>query len=797
MSPYTDNQFLVVGSLTVDASLKITSCTGDTANLFGSSPNELMGKNLRLVLKGDDRLAELSSHLATTMATANHQGGNSAPWQPATPILDEDGRPLEVRFIPLPSTAGVFLGGLLSIFEPSPSLAASRLALDSIAEGVFTVDHQMRITSFNHGAEEITGWLRQEVLGSPCSTIFPSVSCKRDCIMSQAITTRSQVTKRSHYLTTRNGRSIPVQVSAMPLLDREGNVIGGVKTFRDLTVSIQQEMILDSVADGVFTVNDKGMITSFNRAAERITGWKEQEALGKSCAEVMLNSANVSSCPLSISMRTKKAIIDRELFIIARDGSSIPVSVTASPLLDPDNNILGGIETFRNNTERLQTALILDSVADGVFTVDRNWRITSFNLAAELITGWSRENAVGMFCSDVFHSSICGKNCAIAESIYTGRPMANQTISIRNREEKTIHVSISAAPLLDHEGNIVGGVETFRDLSVEMSLRQQLLKNFTFDNIISKSPAMQRLFTILPDVARSDSNVLILGESGTGKELIARAIFHASTRRDGPFVAVNCGALPETLLESELFGYKAGAFTDARKDRQGRLAAAEGGTLFLDEIGDIPQSVQVKLLRVLQEKMYEPLGSNTPVKADVRILTATNRNLARLVQDGEFRDDLFYRLNVVNILLPPLRDRREDIPLLVEHFIDAFRASKQKDIVGASDEVMTILMRYDYPGNIRELENIIEYGFILCPGGYIQPGHLPENLLSAKLEGGATLAGIQGLSLAEIERQAILASLKKNGGKKMQTCRELGISKDTLRRKLRSYGLDEHGLAAR
>jgi PAS domain S-box-containing protein len=287
--------------------------------------------------------------------------------------------------------------------------------------------------------------------------------------------------------------------------------------------------------------------------------------------------------------------------------------------------------------------------------VDRNWNITSFNRAAEEITGWSRDDAMGLSCADIFHSSICGKSCAIAESLYKGAPVANRSITIRNSKGDKVPISISAAPLTDHEGNIIGGVETFRDLTTITTLRQQLSQKYTFDDaIISKSTTMQRLFVILPEIARSPSTVLILGESGTGKELVARALYNASERKDKPFVIVNCAALPETLLESELFGYKAGAFTDARKDKIGRFAAAEGGTLFLDEIGDIPGSVQVKLLRVLQEKVYEPLGSNTPVKADVRIITATNRNLQALVQEGAFRNDLFYRLNVVKISLPPL-----------------------------------------------------------------------------------------------------------------------------------------------
>jgi PAS domain S-box-containing protein len=438
--------------------------------------------------------------------------------------------------------------------------------------------------------------------------------------------------------------------------------------------------------------------------------------------------------------------------------------------------------------------MIIDSVADGVFTVDRNWQITSFNRAAETITGWHRDDAIGNYCSNVFHSSICGKSCAIAQSMYSGKPVTNRSISIETRAGKRLPISISAAPLLDHEGNVLGGVETFRDLSVLDSLRKQLTMRYTFDEIISKSPSMQRIFNILPEIARSPSNVLILGDSGTGKELVARAIYNASSRSNKPFITVNCGALPDTLLESELFGYKAGAFTDAKQDKKGRFAAAEGGTIFLDEIGDIPASLQVKLLRVLQQKIYEPLGSNEPVKADVRIITATNRDLQALVKEDAFREDLFYRLNVVKIQLPPLRERMEDIPLLIEHFTSKFSAQQGKDIVGISDEARAILMHYNFPGNIRELENIIEYAFILCPGGFIQPEHLPEPFAPtthnhASLSNIIPTTGTTSQSLEDLEKTAIATSLIKNNWKKMATCRDLGISKDTLRRKISKYNL--------
>ena len=373
-----------------------------------------------------------------------------------------------------------------------------------------------------------------------------------------------------------------------------------------------------------------------------------------------------------------------------------------------------------------------------------------------------------------------------------GKSVTNRSTTITNTTGEKIPLSISASPLSDHDGNIIGGVQTFRDLSALTSLSKQLNRKYRFDEIVSKSKTMQRLFAIMPEVACSPSTVLVYGESGTGKELIARALYNISDRKDEPFVALNCGAIPETLLESELFGYMAGAFTDARKDKPGRLAAAEGGTLFLDEIGDIPKSIQVKLLRVLQEKKYEPLGSNTPVETNVRIITATNKDLKVLVQEGRFREDLYYRLNVVRIHLPPLRERKEDIPLLINQFVKEFSAQLGKDIAGVSNPVLHILMHHNFPGNIRELKNIVEYAFILCEGGFILPEHLPEpfdkgpDYEPTKIRRDFN----RPQTLEEIEKQAIYLALEKNNWKKVTTCEELGISKDTLRRKLRKYNLE-------
>jgi PAS domain S-box-containing protein len=566
----------------------------------------------------------------------------------------------------------------------------------------------------------------------------------------------------------------------------------------NLMVPVPQKSKTPKVTDAIFMINANWELTSFNKAAEDLFGLKSDNVLGRSCHEIFGNDKRFaelfsSLCP---SISAGKIVTDFNLVIENTTNNKLTaVLATAVPIPSKEGNPSGAIVIFQDaSSSYMCTRMILDSIADGVFTVDRNWKITSFNAAAESITGWNKEDAIGKFCGDVFHSSICGKSCAIAQSLYSGKPVPNRSITIGHIDGSRVPVSICASPLTDHEGNIIGGVETFRDLSAISMLQKQLSKSYTFDEIISKSTSMQRIFGILPDIARSPSTVLILGESGTGKELVARAIYHASTRNDKPFVAVNCGALPETLLESELFGYKAGAFTDAKQNKEGRFAAAEKGTLFLDEIGDIPQSLQVKLLRVLQNKIYEPLGSNVPVKADVRIITATNRDLQELVHKGLFREDLFYRLNVVKIHLPPLRERMEDVPILIEHFIKQYSAQQGKDIVGISSAALNLLMRYNYPGNIRELENIIEYAFILCEGGFIQPEHLPEPFAVPCIRPGADsekTSSKQGLqTLDEIEKQAIYMALERNSWKRMATCRELGISKDTLRRKIDRYKLE-------
>jgi len=367
----------------------------------------------------------------------------------------------------------------------------------------------------------------------------------------------------------------------------------------------------------------------------------------------------------------------------------------------------------------------------------------------------------------------------------TLKPVVDKPIAILHADGRELPISISTALLRDEDGRIIGGVETFRDLTLVETLRKEIGRRYRFQDIISRSPLMQRIFSILPDVAQSDSTVLIQGESGTGKELLSRAIHGLSTRANSPFVAVNCGALPDTLLESELFGHVAGAFTDAKRNRSGRFAIAEGGTILLDEIGDVSPAFQVRLLRVLEERSYEPLGSSKTIKADVRVLVASNRDLAQLVEEGVFRKDLYYRINVVKLELPPLARRKEDIPLLAEHFIAKLNRLRNRQILGLSHEALAMLMHHDWPGNIRELENAIEYAFILCRDGFVGPEHLPHHLRLAV----SPFADAAGMTLQDIEKRAILEALERNQWRRMATARELGIDKNTLRRKIKRLGI--------
>jgi len=432
--------------------------------------------------------------------------------------------------------------------------------------------------------------------------------------------------------------------------------------------------------------------------------------------------------------------------------------------------------------------LIFDSISQGIFTIDESGRITSFNRAAEKISGYTSEEAIGRNCYEIFSADICQKDCPLKYSVRTLRNSEDREATILDKDGSEITIAITTTPLLDEDGNVVGGVEMFRDLSQLVELRKKIEGSYVFEDIVSKNNTMLKIIKRLPLFATSSSTVIIGGASGTGKELIARALHNLSPRKDKPFIMVNCAAIPDNLLESELFGYVQGAFTDAKKDKPGRFSLADGGSLFLDEIGEISPTMQVKLLRVIQEKEFEPLGGIETKKVDVRIIAASNKNLAEEVEKGNFREDLFYRLNIIHIQLPPLTDRRDDIPLLVEHFIKRFNALQGRHIKEIADDALAALMLAPLPGNIRELENIIEHAFVMCQGDIIQLSHLPQQF---------ELYEPQQVEVSEqadntfeaAETRVISQALQKHHGNRSKAAKELGISRNTLWRKMKRLNL--------
>ncbi len=429
---------------------------------------------------------------------------------------------------------------------------------------------------------------------------------------------------------------------------------------------------------------------------------------------------------------------------------------------------------------------ILDSINEGVFTIDLDWKITSFNSAAERITGVKKADAIGKLCCDVFRASICENSCALQRTLSAGKPITNASAHIVNQSGDKIPVRISTALLKNGNNQVIGGVETVQNLSQLEQLKKELNSSYTLGDLVGKSASMQELFSLLPLISESNSTVLIEGASGTGKELVARAIHNLSKRNKHKFIAINCAALPDSLLESELFGFVAGAFTDAKHNKPGRFEAAHNGTIFLDEIGDISPALQVRLLRVLGEKVIEPLGSVESKAVNVRVIAATNKTLSSLVKKGRFREDLYYRINVVHLQLPPLKKRLEDLPLLIDAIIAKLNNLEERQIEGLSNDALNILLKHSFPGNIRELENILEHAFVLCRDRIIDVKHLPIDLVR-KVEGNYNSSANQ--TLEEMETQMIAEALKRRNGNRKQTSQDLGINPSTLYRKMKRLGL--------
>ena len=560
--------------------------------------------------------------------------------------------------------------------------------------------------------------------------------------------------------------------------------------------------LLEELGIGVFTVDRERRITSFNQTVQRLTGLKEKEVLGKQCYEVFFNELCQGECAFHGEVETEGKSLAFDMEITDQSGNRRHITKVVSPVFNAQGRVSGCVEVFQDHSaysellERIRydehrLKLILDNLDTAVFTVNRSGHVTSFNSMAETITGYRRQEILGQHHKKLIGCSGPGDRCALAESIKTGKTLSNQHLQLTSKDGRELPIRASCMALRNESGHVIGGLATFQDLSLIHQLNRAISAKYTFADMIGKDALMQQLFEILPVVAASDANVLIEGPTGTGKDLLAKIIHNTSPRKDRPFVKVNCAAMPDTLLESEMFGYVKGAFTGADRDKSGRFQEADGGSIFLDEIGDLPLSLQGKLLRVLEDREFYPLGSQKLHRVDVRIIAATNQGLKDLVQQKLFREDLYYRLNVMRLDLPPLKQRRGDVPLLIRRFLNQYNLTRSTAITTIAEDALELLLNYDYPGNVRELENIIEHACILCQGEAIERRHLPVYIQTkACPEDHSPPARTTDLeSQPEWERRRLLQALEEHRWNRQKVAKALGMERTTLWRKMKKHRL--------
>jgi PAS domain S-box-containing protein len=561
--------------------------------------------------------------------------------------------------------------------------------------------------------------------------------------------------------------------------------------------------IFDAFYMGVMIVGADRKIISLNHAAELITGYNESDLRGKHCNQILLDPLCGGECQYLSAIESGRQTGSVDFDVSDQSDANRNITRIVSPIYDSDQLPLGCIEVFQDQTvfkdllERVRyddrrLKIILDNLDIGLLTVDRGGHITFFNSRAETITGFGRGDVLGKPCSVIFGKTASHDLLLFNETIADGRARSTAEGEIRTREGQAIPMRANYMALKNEDGRTVGGLATIADLSLKYQFNSEIKGRYTFYDMVGKDPAIQKIFEIVPVVASSDATILIEGPTGTGKDVLAKVIHNASGRLKKPLIKVNCAALPDNLLESEMFGYVKGAFTGAEKDKPGRFQDADGGTIFLDEIGDLPLSLQAKLLRVLEDKEFYPLGSRKTTKVDVRIISATNQNLEQLVAEKRFREDLFYRLNVMRLDLPPLKARRGDIPLLISHILKRLSTTRDTSVEKFSNDAMEVLLNYDYPGNIRELENIIEHALIVCQDKIIERNHLPLSLQGGI---GSRLSQEEKQSfdreMAFSEKALILDTLRKTNWSKGKAAAALNINRTTLWRKMKKYNLTE------
>jgi len=556
--------------------------------------------------------------------------------------------------------------------------------------------------------------------------------------------------------------------------------------------SAQWLEVLDELSIGALLIDPQRRITAMNCAAQALLGVREDEAVGKDCREVFCGVPCMVKClfhdgeewdgepsPAVSESKDSQRLLTRLATLIydprGRVAGCLTILQDHSPIVDLINRV---------HYEERSLKMILENLDIGIFTVNKGGHVTFLNAEAEKITGYHRQQILGKPCSTLFSGNDSRDICLLKDSIADGRTRVCTSGRITISSGRTIPVRASYMALHNEKGSIVGGLATFHDLTEVHQLKKAITERYTFQDMIGKDPSMQKIFEMARVVAMSDATVLIEGPTGTGKDLLAKIIHSIGRRSAKPFIKVNCAALPDTLLESEMFGYVKGAFTGAFQNKPGRFQQADGGTIFLDEIGDLPLTLQAKLLRVLEDKDFYPLGSRHPVTVDVRIISATNRGLDKLVEERLFREDLLYRLNVVRIELPALKNRISDIPLLIQQSMGRLYPPDKGPPRGISDQAMDILLNYDYPGNIRELENILEHALIVGQSGSILPHHLPDYLQQYRT---IRYRSPPVAQLQDSVRQKILQALEIHNGNRALAAKSLQMNRSTLWRKMKHF----------
>jgi PAS domain S-box-containing protein len=563
------------------------------------------------------------------------------------------------------------------------------------------------------------------------------------------------------------------------------------------------------IPDGIAVIGKDLKVIVFNEAASRISGYGEDDIVGIDCV-LLFRECTEDMKYISESLSSNRVFTNLAIDITDKNGNVKNVLASITPIAK-ENSVLSVVFVFRDTKEMLSLSSVLEertlelidqknkldaifnSNIEGTFTIDNNWNVTSFNSSAEKITGYKKSKAVGKKCWDIFNSSLCRNGCHMEQTIQKGKPTLGNELEILHKGGRKIPIRVNSSILINNKRENIGAVETFIDISEIKNLSAHLSEYFKYENIIGKNKDIKQIFSVLESVSQTGTSVLLTGESGTGKELAARAIHLNSLSKTGPFIAVNCSAFVESLIESELFGHEQGAFTGAIKTKIGRFELAQGGTLFLDEIGDLSTAVQTKLLRVLETYEFERVGGNKSIKMDTRIIAATNKILSEEISAGRFREDLFYRINVINIHLPPLRERMDDLPLLINHFLESFNEKFNKNISQFSSSAYDLLIDYNWPGNIRELENVIEHCFVLCNGEIIQVECLPKRLReSGKKSIVSKNSGTQK-GFKEAEKDLIISVLEKNNCSRTKAAKELGIDPSTLWRKMKKFNISITG----